>query len=277
MTFSKALLLAASIFVMSSSSWAATAAAASKSGPKFDDAINLALQNKSTQALFILNELEREQKISPDLIHLTRARIYFQNSRLDEAIKEYNAVDEKSVLWLSALDEKAQAYGRKGDFAKATSTLQTAMAPMFADRVSPEVFFTAALTDLKICDYASVLKTTDRFKTTFAPRLETLAAQRKSADRNERARAAAMVKAINDVTNKLQIIEAEVIERISIAKRNDNRPEQGSIQSGTDVMRFPVTDEVWLDELDSYQSKVKECPAVKLMANGKRASMSARN
>jgi hypothetical protein len=235
----------------------------------FDDAVNLAVQGKTPQALEILGRLEKTHSVSEDLIHLTRARIYFQTNKLDESIKEYNRVKETSVLWLSALDEKAQAYGRKGDYAKVTSTLQSAMAPMFVDRVSPEIYFTAALTDLKICDYSSVFKVTEQFKKNFSSRLTKLAAQRKSLNPSEKTNAVAAIKAINSVTNKLQVIEAEVIERITLAQKNDNRPEQGQIQSGTDVIRFKVTDDVWVDELDSYQSKVKECPTW----NRKRASL----
>jgi len=65
------------------------------------------------------------------------------------------------------------------------------------------------------------------------------------------------------VTNKLQIIEAEVIERISVAQKDGARPEQGQIQSGDNVLRFKVTNDIWIDELNSYQAKVKECPAYK--------------
>lgn len=243
---------------------------------EFDKAIDLALHNQTAQALQILSALEKDHKVSNDLIHITRARIYFQTSQLDAAIAEYNLVNEKSVLWLSALDEKSQAYGRKGQYAMVVATLQTAMAPMFVDRVSPEVYFTAALTDLKICDYASIFKVTELFKTTFTPRLAKLAQQKKSLDANERASAAASIQAINKIVNKLQVIEAEVIERITLAEKNDNRKEQGQIQSGNDVLRFKVNDDIWIDELNSYQAKVKECPTVPFVSDKTKTASNSR-
>jgi tetratricopeptide (TPR) repeat protein len=219
----------------------------------FDRALDLAVQNKTTQALALLNKVEANKSVSPDLLHLTKARIYFQTNKLDASIAEYNQIAEKSTYWLTSLDEKAQAFGRKGQYADVIATLQTAMAPIFADRVSPEVYFTAALTDLKICDYAAVFKVTEKFKKQMKPRLAN------TSDAKSR-------KEIEDVVNQLQVIEAEVIERISLAERNDNRREQGQIASGPDVLRFKVDDEIWLDELGHYQAQVKECPTLNLVS-----------
>lgn len=70
------------------------------------------------------------------------------------------------------------------------------------------------------------------------------------------------LKEIEDITNKLQIIEAEVIQRIHLAEKSKaNREKQGSIASGSDVLTFPASDEVWMDELDHYQAQVEKCPA----------------
>lgn len=65
--------------------------------------------------------------------------------------------------------------------------------------------------------------------------------------------------------NKMHIIEAEVIERLHL---DDNlKGERGKLAKADDkgdVLVFPYnTDEVWLDELDNYKARVKDCPVLK--------------
>jgi tetratricopeptide (TPR) repeat protein len=74
------------------------------------------------------------------------------------------------------------------------------------------------------------------------------------------------IKEIEDTISKLQIIEAEVVQRIYLAEKSKAvRPSQSTIVKNSDVLVFPVdSDEVWLDELDSYAAKVEKClPASK--------------
>lgn len=67
------------------------------------------------------------------------------------------------------------------------------------------------------------------------------------------------------ILNKMHIIEAEVIERLHL---DDNLKGQRSSLSKNeevkgDVLVFPYTQEVWMDELDNYQARVKDCPTLK--------------
>lgn len=70
------------------------------------------------------------------------------------------------------------------------------------------------------------------------------------------------LKEIQDVTQKLNILEADVIQRIhAFEKSNKDRPVQGELaSSSSDTLVFPQTDETWVDELDSYQAQIKGCP-----------------
>ena len=70
------------------------------------------------------------------------------------------------------------------------------------------------------------------------------------------------LKEIQSVTQKLNILEAEVIQRIhAYEKNNKNRPTQGELaSSSSDVLIFPQTEESWADELDTYQAQVQGCP-----------------
>lgn len=66
------------------------------------------------------------------------------------------------------------------------------------------------------------------------------------------------------ILNKLHIVEGEVVERLHVdeslkGKRRDVAP----IADAHNTISFPYSDkEVWLDELDHYQSSVKNCPSL---------------
>lgn len=89
---------------------------------------------------------------------------------------------------------------------------------------------------------------------------------RQNALQRLRTLAAAEVNEFRVILNKMHIVEAEVIERLHLddnlkgerSKLAKAEPEQG------DVLVFPYnTDEVWLDELDNYKARVKDCPVLK--------------
>lgn len=72
------------------------------------------------------------------------------------------------------------------------------------------------------------------------------------------------IKEIDQVTNRLHILEAEVIHRVHLADENAKRlTKQGEIDDDSDVLRFPVDQEVWIDELGHYQAEIENCPGSK--------------
>jgi hypothetical protein len=64
--------------------------------------------------------------------------------------------------------------------------------------------------------------------------------------------------------NKLQIVEAEVIERLYVDERLKGKRKDVSVaKDDANTLSFPYSDkEVWMDELDHYHSTVKDCPAL---------------
>ena len=73
------------------------------------------------------------------------------------------------------------------------------------------------------------------------------------------------VKDYRVIINKMHILEAEVIERMHL---DDNlKGERSKLSKNDDVkgdvLIFPYTQEVWMDELDNYQARVKDCPTLK--------------
>lgn len=95
-------------------------------------------------------------------------------------------------------------------------------------------------------------------------------AQRKSqslrslALREVKSLASQEVKEYRVMVNKLKLAEVEVIHRMNVDDSlKGKRGELGSVSQGRDVLVFPYEDEVWIDELDNYQARVKDCPTTK--------------
>ena len=66
---------------------------------------------------------------------------------------------------------------------------------------------------------------------------------------------------ISDILQKVQLLEAEVIQRIHMAEKPNTRANRSSdIARNSDTLVFPDTNEYWMDELDKYHVNVKGCP-----------------
>lgn len=67
---------------------------------------------------------------------------------------------------------------------------------------------------------------------------------------------------ISRVTRQMQLVEAEVMQRLHIAeqRRDEGRGKIGKFKSGKGQLVFPYNGEVWLDEVDQYQVQSELCP-----------------
>ena len=65
--------------------------------------------------------------------------------------------------------------------------------------------------------------------------------------------------------NRMHIIEGEVIQRLAVDESlKGERSKLAKVEDQGDVLIFPYkSDEVWLDELDNYKARVKDCPSLK--------------
>ncbi len=69
------------------------------------------------------------------------------------------------------------------------------------------------------------------------------------------------VKEMSEILKKMQLLEAEVIQRIHIAEKPKGRAHRSvEIPKGEEVLMFNDTGEFWLDELDRYHVSAKGCP-----------------
>ena len=63
---------------------------------------------------------------------------------------------------------------------------------------------------------------------------------------------------------KLHIIEAEVIQRLHLDQNKLGRRDtlKNPVPNSHEIISFPVTQEVWLDEVDNYHAEVRDCPKI---------------
>lgn len=69
---------------------------------------------------------------------------------------------------------------------------------------------------------------------------------------------------LNDVSKiiqKMHIVEAEIIQQIHLSEKNVSvKPAKQPLVKSADKLQFPVTTEVWMDELDNYEVNINNCP-----------------
>ncbi len=108
--------------------------------------------------------------VSQDLMTMTAARLLFQNGFLDAASKYYERIPKSSDYWFDAQEEIAWAQIRKGEPQNAIALTKTLVAPAFKSQIGPEPFFLRSLSQIKVCDYPSVVGTLNDFRERFKPR-----------------------------------------------------------------------------------------------------------
>lgn len=78
--------------------------------------------------------------------------------------------------------------------------------------------------------------------------------------------ATAEVKEYKQILNKMHIIEAEVIQRLHVDENlKGERSKLAKVEDTGEVLSFPYSEDhdVWIDELDNYRARVKDCPTLK--------------
>lgn len=106
--------------------------------------------------------------------NLQRARELYAEGKYESAIQTYNKVPKGTDEWLEAVEEKGWAYLRLGKTDQALAQTKTLTSPTFRSIVGSEPFFLQSLTQMKVCDYISVLETHKLFKESQRERMEAL-------------------------------------------------------------------------------------------------------
>lgn len=113
---------------------------------------------------------------SSDKELMSSARNAYKNGKLEKAIDTYSKIKPESDFWLEAIEERAWAQTRKGDFEKALADLHSITSPVLAPQVGPETYMLSTFVSLKICAYKDVTKKIAMFKKIMLPRVSSMEA-----------------------------------------------------------------------------------------------------
>lgn len=221
------------------------------------NALNQAAQGDLKGGIRALQVLSTK-RFSPnekDRVLMSLARLQYETGDFKSAIATYGQVSKTGSSWLEALEEKAWAEFRTGHPEETIGLLKTVTSSVFKDDTRSEPYFLMGLAQLRVCDFKAVYKTLDLFKSRFGDVAKKLEKSKAAVDQMR-------LKEIGSTVQKLNLVEAEVIQRLYIdedgKKRGGSAP---SIARDSDQLSFPETgdDEFWLDEVDGYKVSLKGC------------------
>ena len=131
--------------------------------------IALILKGQDVKGAKLLKHLQDSDNnpISDNLMHLTAARMLYQNGYLKEAIRYYGKIEKGSDYWFEAQEELGWAHLRMGQPQNTLAISQSLLPGVFEPDIGPEVLYLTALSNLKVCDYTEVSKNLTEFKKRF--------------------------------------------------------------------------------------------------------------
>ncbi len=239
----------------SSSAKIATAQASAKVGHL--QALNQALHGDVKGGIRALQVLSTKSmtNFEHDRTLMSLGRLQYEIGNFNGAIASYEKVSKTGSSWLESLEETAWAEFRAGRPEETIARLKTVTSSVFKDDTRSEPYFLLGLAELRVCDFKAVYKTLDLFKNRFGGAAKKLEASKFANDQLR-------LKEIGETVQKLNLVEAEVIQRLHIdedgKRRGGSTP---SIARGSDQLSFPSSDddEFWLDEVDGYKVSLKGC------------------
>ncbi len=198
---------------------------------------------------------KRFPNVEKDRVLMSLGRLQYEAGQFENSIASYGRVSKTGTSWLEALEEKAWAEFRAGRPEQTIGSLKTVTSSVFKDDTKSEPYFLLGLAQLRVCDFKAVYKTLDLFKSRFGGVAKKIEASKLPSDQSR-------LKEIGETVQKLNLVEAEVIQRLYIdedgKKRSGSAP---SISRNSDQLSFPASDddEFWLDEVDGYKVSLKGC------------------
>ena len=170
----KGLTLTLAVLLAASTGLAKPAASASKASAlnqKLSLAIQALSKDQAKKAISLISVEEfKNAGLNPDLAIMTLARAQYQAGQLEAAQATYASIDKSSDRWAQAVEERAHAKAKAGDYNKAIADLTTLMSPVFVKSIGPEPNFIKALTYYRLCQYSKVIETLEKFKTNIKPK-----------------------------------------------------------------------------------------------------------
>ena len=126
----------------------------------------------STQILdWLVKKSTAKQK---DKVHLTIARLLNAIGEQEASLFYYQKVGKQVPFWISAQEEQAWIYYRRGDYGKAFQSTASLLHPSLKESLSPYGILILSLSKLKYCDYQGVLESLNYFKNRFSVKYNSL-------------------------------------------------------------------------------------------------------
>ncbi len=141
-------------------------------------ALAYALKDQADKSAKIMASLfkSKNNPIALDLMHITVARMLFQNGYFEPAFRYYDKIPKGADLYLEAQEEKAWAYMRRGEPQNTLAVTQTLVSPVLRGQISAETWFLRSLAQLKVCDYLGAVQSLNSFPKEFKDRTVALEA-----------------------------------------------------------------------------------------------------
>ena len=132
-------------------------------------ALSLIKKNDMDSATKILAWLlaKTKNKYRKDNINITIARLLADIGEKQASLHYYQKVKNLSYFWFLAQEEMAWVYLNTANNSQAYSTAQALNYPIFLNQISPSMFFTIALSQIKNCDDKGAIQSLMDFKRIF--------------------------------------------------------------------------------------------------------------
>jgi hypothetical protein len=220
-------------------------------------ALRLANQGQVKEAIRALRSVVGAESINNfelDRAKLSLGRLLYEVGEFSQALEVYDRVEKHGSSWIEALEEKAWSELRLGKPQDAIAHLKTVTSPLYTDSVSSESYFTLGLAHLRLCDYPSVFKTLEQFKTRYREKVKLW----ESTSDSESQRHA---REVSETIQKLNLVESEAIQRVYMEADASKSVHVPSVTKAKGQLSFPATDgdEIWFDEVDKYKVSVRGC------------------
>jgi len=136
---------------------------------------SLSLQGRGRDALTALAEVEPALKeefrnsLRREEYELARARLFYQEGDLRNAIKTWTSIPRKSSQYPVAVEERAWALARFGNFDRVRGEVESLLMPIYKEYFGPEAFVLKSITELKLCQFANVKDSLNDFSNKYQP------------------------------------------------------------------------------------------------------------
>jgi tetratricopeptide (TPR) repeat protein len=120
-------------------------------------------------------KIKRYYRMIHEICLVNRARHYFKEGQMSEALMAYDRIPKKSYKWPYLLLEKAWVHFQLKDYNRAIGILITYKSPLLSTYFFPEAEYLAALSYFHLCLYEDTLTIINQFYQVYRPRFVSLA------------------------------------------------------------------------------------------------------